>query len=104
MVKWGIIGVGNVTEKKSGPAFQKVEGSELVAVMRRTGHLAKDYAERHGIQNGLMMPKARLMTDVDAIYIATPPTVTKNTRLWRQRQKTVYVENRWFEISPNANA
>ncbi|MHC4758476.1 MAG: gfo/Idh/MocA family oxidoreductase, partial [Planctomycetota bacterium] len=31
-VRWGIIGCGNVTEKKSGPAFYKADGSELVAV------------------------------------------------------------------------
>ncbi len=48
-VRWGIIGCGDVTEVKSGPAFQKAENSELVAVMRRTGELAKDYAERHQV-------------------------------------------------------
>jgi predicted dehydrogenase len=48
-VKWGIIGCGNVTELKSGPAFGKVPGSELVAVMRRDGRLAEDYAKRHGV-------------------------------------------------------
>jgi len=34
-INWGIIGCGDVTEKKSGPAFSKVAGSSLVAVMRR---------------------------------------------------------------------
>jgi predicted dehydrogenase len=34
-IKWGIIGCGDVTEVKSGPAFNKVKNSELVAVMRR---------------------------------------------------------------------
>ncbi len=34
-VKWGILGCGNVTEIKSGPAFNLVANSELVAVMRR---------------------------------------------------------------------
>jgi predicted dehydrogenase len=32
-VRWGIIGCGDVTEVKSGPAFQKINHSELVAVM-----------------------------------------------------------------------
>ena len=27
-VKWGFIGCGEVTEKKSGPAFAQIEGSE----------------------------------------------------------------------------
>ncbi len=48
-IRWGIIGVGDVTEVKSGPGFQQAEHSELVAVMRRDGDKAKDYAERHGV-------------------------------------------------------
>ena len=48
-VKWGIIGCGNVTEVKSGPAYKMTEGFELVAVMRRNLELAKDYAERHNV-------------------------------------------------------
>ena len=49
MVNWGFIGCGSVTEKKSGPAFSKIEGSKVVAVMRRNATKAKDYAARHGI-------------------------------------------------------
>ena len=49
MIQWGFIGCGSVTEKKSGPAFGKVEGSKVVAVMRRDGKKAQDYAERHSI-------------------------------------------------------
>ena len=48
-VNWGIIGCGNVTEVKSGPGFQKARNSNLVAVMRRNGDLARDYAQRHGV-------------------------------------------------------
>jgi predicted dehydrogenase len=48
-VNWGIIGCGNVTEKKSGPAFNKIEGSKLVAVMRRDVTKAEDYARRHSV-------------------------------------------------------
>ncbi|MCA1595433.1 MAG: gfo/Idh/MocA family oxidoreductase, partial [Chloroflexi bacterium] len=48
-VRWGIIGCGSVTEVKSGPGFQQADGSSLVAVMRRDGDKARDYAERHGV-------------------------------------------------------
>lgn len=34
-IRWGMIGCGSVTELKSGPAYQKTEGFELKAVMRR---------------------------------------------------------------------
>ncbi|CAI8727619.1 Gfo/Idh/MocA family protein [Chryseobacterium sp. IT-36CA2] len=73
-VRWGIIGCGDVTEIKSGPAFNKVANSKLVAVMRRDGAKAADYAKRHNV------PKwyddaSQLINDpeVNAIYIATPP-------------------------------
>src|SRR5690606_20582740 len=73
-VRWGIIGCGDVTEKKSGPALQKADGSELVAVMRRDGAKAADYARRHGVPSSYDDARA-LVTDpeVDAVYVATPP-------------------------------
>lgn len=49
-LKWGFIGCGEVTETKSGPAFNEVEGSEVVAVMSRNGKKARSYAERHGVK------------------------------------------------------
>ena len=73
-IRWGIIGCGNVCEVKSGPAFQRVPGSELVAVMRRNGALAADYARRHGVP-AWYDDAERLIRDpnVDAVYVATPP-------------------------------
>ena len=29
VIRWGIVGCGDVTEVKSGPGFQKAEGSAL---------------------------------------------------------------------------
>ena len=74
LVRWGIIGCGDVTEVKSGPGFRKAEGSALVAVMRRNGDLAADYARRHGVARSYDNA-AELIADpeVDAVYIATPP-------------------------------
>jgi predicted dehydrogenase len=73
-IRWGIIGCGNVTEVKSGPGFQKAEGSQLVAVMRRDAALAADYARRHGVPKWYADAEALIHDpDVDAIYIATPP-------------------------------
>jgi predicted dehydrogenase len=93
-VRWGIIGCGNVTEVKSGPAFQKANKSELVAVMRRDGNLAKDYAERHHVEKWFDDASALINDpDVDAIYIATPPSSHKKFTLdSAQAGKPVYVE------------
>ncbi|RYV52289.1 Gfo/Idh/MocA family protein [Pengzhenrongella frigida] len=74
-IRWGIIGVGDVTESKSGPGFQEARGSELVAVMRRDGAKAADYARRHGVPRWYDDADALLADpDVDAVYVATPPS------------------------------
>ena len=93
-VRWGIIGCGDVTEVKSGPAFQKVDHSELVAVMRRTGELAKDYAKRHNVPTWYDDADALINdANVDAVYIATPPGSHKEYTLRvAQAGKPVYVE------------
>ncbi len=73
-IKWGIIGCGNVTEVKSGPAYQKAEGFELLAVMRRNKEKLKDYAKRHNVPRFYTNPDDLIYDkDIDAIYIATPP-------------------------------
>lgn len=74
MINWGIIGCGNVTEVKSGPAFNKVSDSRLVAVMRRDPFLAEDYARRHNVPKFYSKASDLINDkDVNAIYIATPP-------------------------------
>jgi predicted dehydrogenase len=74
MINWGIIGCGNVTEVKSGPAFNKVNDSRLIAVMRRDAVLAEDYARRHNVPKFYSNASDLINDkDVNAIYIATPP-------------------------------
>ncbi len=74
-INWGIIGCGDVTEVKSGPAFNKVPHSSLVAVMRRDAAKAKDYANRHQVPKWYDDAAALINDpDVNAIYIATPPS------------------------------
>ncbi len=93
-IRWGIIGCGDVTEVKSGPGFQKAEHSTLVAVMRRTGELARDYALRHGVPRWYDNAPALISDpEVDAIYIATPPSShLEYTLLSAAARKPVYVE------------
>ncbi len=93
-IDWGIIGCGNVTEVKSGPGFQKARNSSLRAVMRRHGELAQDYAQRHGVPNWYDDAQALILDpDVNAIYIATPPSSHKEYTIQAaQAGKPVYVE------------
>jgi predicted dehydrogenase len=74
MINWGIIGCGNVTEVKSGPAFNKVNGSQLLAVMRRNRSLAEDYARRHNVPKFYDNADDLINdSEINAVYIATPP-------------------------------
>lgn len=93
-IKWGMIGVGDVTEVKSGPAFYKTPHSSLLAVTSRTREKAADYALRHGIPK-LYQDVAALLADpdIDIVYIATPPSTHKEYALQViQAGKPVYVE------------
>ena len=74
LLRWGILGCGDVAEHKGGPPLYTVDDSELIAVMRRDRAKAEAFAERHGAK--------RVYTDVDelladdeinAVYIATHP-------------------------------
>ncbi len=93
-INWGIIGCGSVTEKKSGPAFNKVKNSRLVAVMRRNGELAKDYAQRHNVPKWTDKASELINDDeVNAVYIATPPSTHAKYAIEAMRAgKPVYVE------------
>ena len=94
IIRWGIIGVGDVTEVKSGPAFYKLNHSELVAIMRRNAEKAADYAQRHGIKKWYSNA-SDLINDpeVDAVYIATPPDSHANYAIEVMNAgKPVYVE------------
>lgn len=73
-IRWGIVGCGDVTEKKSGPAFYQIANSQLAAVMRRDAAKAEDYARRHGVARWTTDASEIIESpDIDAVYIATPP-------------------------------
>lgn len=94
LIRWGIVGCGDVCEVKSGPAFQKAAGSALVAVMRRDRAKAADFAARHGVARHYG-EAAALVADpeVDAVYVATPPSShAEYTLLAARAGKPVYVE------------
>ena len=93
-INWGIIGAGDVAEVKSGPAFQKVENSNLIAVMRRNAEKAKDFAERHKVPfwydsiDDLLANK-----EINAVYIATPPsTHLEIAKKCLAAKKLIYLE------------
>jgi predicted dehydrogenase len=94
MINWGIIGCGNVTEIKSGPAFNKTKDSKLIAVMRRNISLAEDYAKRHKVPKFYSSAKDLINDpEINAVYVATPPGSHAEYALMSIRAgKPVYIE------------
>lgn len=94
ILKWGFIGCGEVTEKKSGPAFSEVAGSQVEAVMSRNLDKAKSYAQRHGIKK--WYDDAQELIDdpeVNAVYVATPPSSHATFAIMSMKAgKPVYIE------------
>lgn len=93
-IRWGIIGCGDVCEIKSGPAFNKIPNSKLVAVMRRDEAKVKDYAKRHNVPKYYTDADQLIQDDeINAIYIATPPAPHEAYALKAMEAgKPVYIE------------
>lgn len=105
-VRWGILGCGDVTEVKSGPALQKCAGSRLVAVMRRDAVKAADYARRHGVPRSYSNAAALCADpEVNAVYIATPPGAhLELARLVAAAGKPAYIEKPFGRSAAEAHA
>lgn len=93
-IRWGILGCGDVCEVKSGPAFNKISGSRLIAVMRRDGAKAKDFALRHGVPKYYDDARELIADrDINAIYVATPPAFHEELSILAMSAgKPVYIE------------
>ena len=93
-IRWGMIGVGDVTRKKSAPSFNKIDHSELVAVGSRTPENARKFAAEH-IINKCYDDPLQVISDPDvyAVYIATPPgSHTEYALRIIEAGKPVYIE------------
>lgn len=73
-IRWGVIGCGDVLERKSGPAFHQSDRSCIHAVVSSDGESAAFYAEAHDVSIATDDAE-RVITDpeIDAVYVASPP-------------------------------
>lgn len=72
-LRWGLIGCGDISEKRVAPALREAPGSRLVAVARARAELAAEFAARHGVPRWYSDWR-ELVADpeLDAVYVATP--------------------------------
>ncbi len=93
-IRWGMIGCGAVAEVKSGPGFYKSRNSALDAVTSADPAMTRSFTQRHGVAKAYDTTEQLLADpDIDAVYIATPPSSHKPLALLvANASKHVYVE------------
>jgi predicted dehydrogenase len=73
VVRWGIVGAGDIAHRVMAPAMHLAPNHELVAVCRRDRAAAQDFAAAHGARRAYDTVEALLRdVEIDAVYIATP--------------------------------
>jgi predicted dehydrogenase len=70
---WGLIGCGDIAQKRVAPALRDLAACELVAVNRAQSELAAAFAKRFGAKRWYLdWQKLLRDEEIDAVYIATP--------------------------------
>ena len=72
-LNWGLIGCGDIVQKRVGPAFVELKNCELIAVSRANKKLVKKCAKKLKAKKWYSNWKDILKDkEIDAVYIATP--------------------------------
>jgi predicted dehydrogenase len=72
-IRWGLIGCGDISQKRVAPALRDAVDSELLAVARARFDLAGEFAREFGASRTYRdWRELAADPDVDAVYVATP--------------------------------
>lgn len=72
VLKWGLIGAGDIARKRIAPALIDLANCDLVSVSRSRAELAKAFAAEFGVKRWCADWREMLTDEIDAVYIATP--------------------------------
>jgi predicted dehydrogenase len=73
VIRWGLIGCGDVAYRFLGPAFSQIENCELNAVNSRSVVSAEAFAQKFGVDRRHGKWQDLVADDeIDAVYVATP--------------------------------
>ena len=71
-LKWGLIGYGDLANRRSAAALQAAAGSELIGVWGRQAERTRQFAAKHRIPRAHDSLASLLASGIDAAYICTP--------------------------------
>jgi predicted dehydrogenase len=73
ILKWALIGCGDIAQKRVAPALRDLPTCELVTVCRARPELAESFAKQFGAKRwAVSWPEAVAAEDIGAVYVATP--------------------------------
>ncbi|HVF10998.1 MAG TPA: Gfo/Idh/MocA family oxidoreductase [Abditibacteriaceae bacterium] len=73
VLRWGLVGYGDLAGKRVAAALQQAEGSTLSGIWGRSYGKSQSFAERHQISHAHATLESLLQSDIDAVYVCTPP-------------------------------
>src|SRR5206468_12923889 len=72
-LKWGLIGCGDIAQKRVAPALRDLPQCELQAITRSQADLAESFANEFGARKWYSTCSELLADkEIEAVYIATP--------------------------------
>src|SRR5918911_2669081 len=73
MLRWAILGAGDIADRGMAPALNRAADTQLEAVYCRTMDKARAFATKHNVEKAYDSID-RMLADpaIDAVYIATP--------------------------------
>ncbi len=73
MIRWGIVGTGNIVRAQFLPGLREAGGGRAAVVASRDGARAEAYAAEHGIDRGVAGYDSVVESDdIDGVYVALP--------------------------------
>ncbi|HXG83487.1 MAG TPA: Gfo/Idh/MocA family oxidoreductase, partial [Pyrinomonadaceae bacterium] len=73
ILKWGLIGAGDIARKRVAPALRDLRNCDLVGISRARAELAEAFAKEFGARKWFSDWREMLADkEIEAIYIATP--------------------------------
>src|SRR5713226_4770625 len=71
--RWGLIGAGDIAQKRVAPAMRDSPGCDLVAISRARPELAESFAKTFNARRWYQRWQELLADpDIDGVYLATP--------------------------------
>ena len=106
IIKWGLIGCGDIAQKRVAPAICTLEGHRIEAIARKNPNRLGEFAEKFGVERTFGRAEELIEnSQIDAVYLATPVNLhLQHTVLAAKAGKHVLCEKPMALDSPECDS